>query len=86
MEKRKFIKTNREEQETIINIDYYNKEIFLYTSREAVYKRLLKKIGEATKYYYTADYKFITGARWTIPFDDKNSTRIFSKTIIVGNM
>lgn len=86
MENCDFIKTSREEQETIINVDYYEKKIILYTSRESVYKRLINRIGKPTKFYYTLDDKFITGVRWDIPFNNKNSTRVFSKTLIVGNM
>lgn len=81
-----FIKTSREEQETIINVDYYKKRIILYTSRELVYKRLINRIDKPTKFYYSADKKFITGVKWDIPFNNKNSTRVFSKTLIVGNM
>lgn len=86
MSKCNFIKTVREEQETIINIDYFEKIVILYTSRESVYKRLISRIGQPTKSYYTLDKKFITGVKWEIPFNDKKSTRIFSKTLIVGNM
>lgn len=81
-----FIKTIREEQETIINIDYYEKNIYLYTSRELVYKRLIKKIGTPTKYYYTINKDFISGVEWKIPFYNKNCTKIFSKTLLIGNM
>ena len=53
----------RDEQETVINIDYCEKEITVYTSRKSVADRLIKKIGEPTKVYtsfdkvYAIDYK-----------------------------
>lgn len=39
----KFHNIDYEEQETIININYCKKEICLYTSRKAVYDRIIKK-------------------------------------------
>ncbi len=39
----KFYNTGMEEQETIINIDYFSKTVNLYTSRNAQYNRLYKK-------------------------------------------
>lgn len=36
----------RDEQETIVEIDYYEKKIDLYTTRKSVAKRLEKKIGK----------------------------------------
>ena len=42
MNKEKWQKIDREEQEGIMGLDYARKEISFYTSREAVYKRILK--------------------------------------------
>lgn len=79
----KFYNTSPEEQETIINIDYSSKEVNCYTSRYAVYQRLLKKIGEPTQIYYTD--KKISGGRWIVPFKDKKILNvIFSKTVVIG--
>lgn len=81
----KFHNIDYEEQETIININYCKKEICLYTSRKAVYERIIKKIGEPTKKYYTD--KKISGANWTIPFENKKSiTTILSRPTLIGNM
>lgn len=81
----KFYNIDYEEQETIININYCKKEICLYTSRKAVYERIIKKIGEPTKKYYTD--KRISGANWTIPFENKKSiTTILSRPTLIGNM
>lgn len=85
MKTNKFYNTPLEEQETIINIDYSKKEINCYTSRYAVYNKLLAKLGEPTEKFYTS--KKISGASWTIPFMDKKMANvIFSKTVVIGNM
>lgn len=80
---KEFYKTNLEEQETIINIDYFAKEARCYTSRLPVYKRLKAKLGEPTYTYYTQGQ--ISGAYWNIPFADKKRMNVvFSKTTIIG--
>lgn len=81
----KFYKTNLEEQETIINVDHFNKNAHCYTSRYATYNRLIKKLGEPNKTYYTD--KKISGASWIVPLSDKKKIAvIFSRTIILGNI
>ncbi len=83
--KDKFYNTDYDEQETIINIDYYKKEVSLYTSRKAVHERIIKKIGKPTKQYYTD--KKISGANWIIPFSDKKSiTSILSRPTLIGSI
>lgn len=72
----------REEQETVINIDYFEKEITVYTSRKSVADRLIKKIGEPSKVYtsfgkvYAIDYKR--------SLFDKDIAKFFSKGLLVG--
>lgn len=79
----KFYKTLLEEQETIINIDYFTKEVRCYTSRFSVYNRLKAKLGEPTHTYYTQGQ--ISGVYWNIAFADKKRMNVvFSKTIIIG--
>ena len=39
----------RDEQETIISFDYFEKTMTFYTSRQSVARRLEKKVGEPTK-------------------------------------
>ncbi len=81
---KKFYNTIPEEQETIININYGAKKVNCYTSRYAVYERLIKKLGEPTQVYYID--KKISGASWTIPFSDKKMLgNIFSRPTIVGS-
>ena len=50
---KKFYNTLPEEQETIINIDYFESKVIAYTCQKSVYERLLTKIGNPTKIYYT---------------------------------
>ena len=79
----KFYKNNLEEQETIINIEYFASKVNLYTCQKTVYDRLRKKIGEPNKTYYT-DNK-ISGASWQIPFEDKKRIRqILSRPSLIG--
>ena len=81
----KFYSTSNEEQETIINVDYGAKEVNLYTSRNAQFNRLSKKLGEPTKIYYTN--KKISGANWKVPFEDKKRmSTIFSRTVLIGTL
>lgn len=74
-----------EEQETIINLDYYTKELNIYSSRKAVIQRLYTKLGEPTKTHYIK--KALTGAWWKIPFADKKKITIaLSKPLLIGQM
>ena len=72
----------RDEQETIINIDYFDKTINVYTSRKQVADRLKKKIGEPTRLYtsenriYAVDYKR--------NLFDKDVSKFFSKMLMIG--
>jgi hypothetical protein len=81
----KFYSTSMEEQETIINVDYFAKEVSCYTSRNSTYNRLFRKLGEPTKTYYTQEK--ISGANWIIPFGDKKRlASIFSRPTIIGSL
>lgn len=78
-----FYKTTLEEQETILNIDYYGKKVHLYTSQKVVYERIVKKIGAPTKIFYTKGE--ISGANWEIPFENKKQiTQILSRPTLIG--
>ena len=81
MEKQKWQKIDREEQEGIMCLDYDRKEINFYTSREAVYKRILKILGNPTKIFYTRG--LITGVNWSLSFDDKKTSKLFSKKLLI---
>ena len=79
----KFYKTSLEEQERIINIDYFASKVHLYTCQKIVYDRLIKKIGKPNKTYYTD--KKISGASWQVAFGDKkSSTQILSRPTLIG--
>ena len=81
MDKTKWQKIDRNEQESILLLDYEQKEINFYTSREAVYKRMLKIFGSPTKTFYTKG--LITGVNWTLSFDDKKASKLFSKKLLI---
>ena len=72
MEKQKWQKIDKEEQEGVMGLDYARKEISFYTSREVVYKRILKILGSPTRIFYTKG--LITGVNWILSFDDKLSS------------
>lgn len=79
----KFYNTIFEEQETIININYAESKVHIYTCQKSVHERLLKKIGNPTKIYYTN--KKISGAKWEIPFEEKRCiTQILSRPTLIG--
>lgn len=73
----------REEQETLINVDYCEKKITVYTSRKATGERLLKKMGEPTK----TDYHngLISGVTYVRSLFDKDVAKFFSKGLIIGS-
>lgn len=72
----------RDEQETLINVDYCDKKITIYTSRKATANRLAKKIGDPTKIDYNNG--FVTGVTYVRNLFDKDVAKFFSKTLIIG--
>lgn len=78
-----WISVPREEQETIINIDYGKRTLNFYTSRKTIANRLEKKIGMADKVemiggkVYAASYKR--------DLTDKSINVFLSKTIICAS-
>ena len=81
--KKEWINNSREEQETIINIDYCDKTISVYTTRKQVGERLYKKFGEPDNIDYL-DGK-ISGVEYRGNLYDKDVSKYFSKTILIGN-
>lgn len=73
----------RDEQETIINIDYCEKIIKVYTTRKSVADRLLRKIGEPTK-VYSSDNR-IYGVVYERNLFEKDVAKFFSKLLLVGS-
>lgn len=72
----------REEQETIFNVDYYARELMVYTTRMSVANKLLKRVGEPTKVYKTNGK--ISGVEYRVKLTDKNIRSFFSVSNIVG--
>jgi hypothetical protein len=72
-----------DEQETILNIDYYEKKINIYTSRKSVGVRLKRKIGEPTK-IHKMDNK-ICAVEYTRNLHDKDVAKFFSKMLLIGS-
>lgn len=83
--KKIFYNTIYEEQETQINIDYYNSQLDIYTSRKLTFNRLQDKLGKPSKIYYI-DNK-ICGGRWIIHFSEKRKlSSILSRPLLIGNI
>lgn len=81
----KYYNTIPEEQETQINIDYFEKSLNIYSSRKSVIQRLYIKLGEPTKTDYINNS--ITGASWKIKFEDKKKINIaLSRPLLIGQM
>ncbi len=81
----KYYNTSLDEQETIINIDYFEKNLYIYSSRKSIIERLKRKLGNPNKEYFTQE--LISGACWQISFQDKERIRVaLSKMILIGQM
>lgn len=72
----------REEQETTINIDYYERTLTLYTCRKSVADKLKRKVGEPTKVYYTENK--ISAVEYIVKLSDINLRTFLSVSVIVG--
>ena len=81
----KYYNTLLEEQETLINIDYFARVLTIYSSRKSIIQRLSDKLGNPTKANYIN--KSLAGAKWEIPFSDKKRINIsLSRPILIGQM
>ena len=72
----------RDEQETLINIDYYEKTINVYTSRKQVGERLKKKIGEPTDVYKNGNKIYAVNYKRNL--FDKDVSKFLSKMLLIG--
>lgn len=80
-----FNNTQYEEQETIVNIDYYNSKMYIYTSRKITFERLKDKLGKPSKEYLVN--KKISGGRWEIGFNEKRKiTSVLSRPLLIGSV
>lgn len=73
----------REEQETIIHIDYFEKILNVYTTRKSVTDRLQKKVGKPTKILTNGD--LVYGVEYERTLFDSDVAKFFSKGLIVGS-
>ena len=72
----------RDEQETLINIDYCEKTINIYTSRKQVGERLKKKIGEPTDKYVSNNKIYAVNYKRNL--FDKDVAKFLSKMLLIG--
>ena len=72
----------RDEQETLINIDYYEKTINVYTSRKQVAERLKKKIGDPTDVYKNGNKIYAVNYKRNL--FDKDVAKFLSKMLLIG--
>lgn len=72
----------RDEQETLINIDYCEKAINVYTSRKQVGERLKKKIGEPTDVYKNGNKIYAVNYKRNL--FDKDVAKFLSKMLLIG--
>ncbi len=77
-----WIEIPREEQETLINIDYCERTLKFYTNRKSVANKLEKKVGKPTK-VDTTNGK-ISGVTYIRNLYDDDVRKFLSKTTIVG--
>ena len=74
----------RDEQETLINIDYCEKTINVYTSRKQVGERLKKKIGEPTDKYISNGKIYAVNYKRNL--FDKDVAKFLSKMLLIGSL
>lgn len=72
----------RDEQETLISIDYYEKIINVYTSRKQVAERLKKKIGDPTDKYISNNKIYAVNYKRNL--FDKDVAKFLSKMLLIG--
>lgn len=71
-----------DEQKTLLDIDYHERKITVYTNRKSVGNRLKKKVGEPTKIY--EEQGKIVAVEYTRSLLDKDTPRFFSKMLLIG--
>ena len=62
-----------DEKESIINYDYFNKNVNIYTSRVSSIKRLIKILGEGRAIH--DNKKKVCSMEWNLPFKDREIIR-----------
>lgn len=72
----------RDEQETIINIDYFERTINVYTTRKSTAERLQRKVGKPTK--ILQNDKLVYAVEYKRSFSDKDVAKFLSKGLLIG--
>lgn len=73
----------RDEQETIINLDYLEKKMTFYTTRKAVAERLKRKVGEPTSVDKTNGR--ICGVTYVRGLHEDDVKQFFSISSVIGS-
>ena len=74
-----------EEQESIINLNYFTKTLDIYTSRKVQMEKLTKELGEPDR-THTINNK-ICSCEWKIPFKDtKRTIKALSRPLLIGTL
>lgn len=80
--KSKWAVIDRDEQESIIQIDYCEKTMTFYTSRKSVGERLRKKVGEPT--HIDTQNGLISGMTYVRNLHDEDVKKFLSVSTIIG--
>lgn len=78
----KFYSTPKDEQETMLNIDYYDKTVMLSSTKEHIFKRLVKDLGQPSNIQYCDGLP--CSFEYKLSFDDDNLKKLFSITTLIG--
>lgn len=71
-----------DEQETIINIDYFDKTISVYTTKQSIANRLKKRLGEPDNIDKTNGN--ISGVNYVRKLSDNNVRKMLSMSVLIG--
>lgn len=73
--------TSKDEQETFINIDEFDKKATITTHNQRVFNMLSKKLGTAHQTFKAVlppkddIYNYISGASWSYAFNDRKDIK-----------
>lgn len=71
----------REEQETVVNFDYSDKTIHLFTTRYSVANRLARRIGEPNKTNYSNNK--IDSVEYKMSMGDNRVRKLLSMSALI---
>ncbi|MBQ8298518.1 MAG: hypothetical protein IJX99_01365 [Clostridia bacterium] len=82
---KEFVKVIPEEQETIINVDYYEKAFHVYTQKKSVFYKLYDLLGEPDILDTIGGVP--CSGRWKIPFADRELLRkLLTLNTLIGQI